>query len=90
MPWTPSERAKGRQARTSWRSAAGVVLPLMRASVVDGFVLSTHAWVMGSGQRLFRRDGLSTELRFVGTRTTTMGGVIATSWSVAADQAAGG
>ena len=51
---------------------------LMRAGLVDEYVLLIHPLVLGSGRRLFPDGGASTALRLVDTKTTTTGVVIAT------------
>lgn len=51
---------------------------LMRAGLVDEYVLLIHPLVLGSGRRLFPDSGASTALRLVDTKTTTTGVVIAT------------
>jgi dihydrofolate reductase len=50
---------------------------LMRAGLVDEYVLQIHPLVLGSGRRLFPDGGASTGLRLVDTKTTTTGVVIA-------------
>ena len=51
---------------------------LMRAGLVDEYVLLIHPLVLGSGRRLFPDGAPSTALRLVDTKTTTTGVVIAT------------
>jgi dihydrofolate reductase len=55
-----------------------LVRSLMRANLVDEYVLLIHPLVLGSGRRLFPDGGPSAALRLVDTRTTTTGVVIAT------------
>jgi dihydrofolate reductase len=55
-----------------------LVQSLMRANLVDEYVLQIHPLVLGSGRRLFPDGGASTGLRLVDTKTTTTGVVIAT------------
>jgi dihydrofolate reductase len=55
-----------------------LVQSLMRANLVDEYVLLIHPLVLGSGRRLFPDGGPSTALRLVDTKTTTTGVVIAT------------
>jgi dihydrofolate reductase len=55
-----------------------LVRSLMRADLVDEYVLLIHPLVLGSGRRLFVDDGPSESLRLVDTKTTTTGVVIAT------------
>jgi dihydrofolate reductase len=55
-----------------------LVRSLMRANLVDEYVLLIHPLVLGSGRRLFPDGGPSAALRLVDTKTTTTGVVIAT------------
>ena len=55
-----------------------LVQSLMRANLVDEYVLLIHPLVLGSGRRLFPDGGPSAALRLVDTKTTTTGVVIAT------------
>ena len=55
-----------------------LVQSLMRANLVDEYVLLIHPLVLGTGRRLFSDGGASAELRLVDTKTTTTGVVIAT------------
>jgi dihydrofolate reductase len=55
-----------------------LVQSLMRADLVDEYVLLIHPLVLGSGRRLFPDGGPSTAFRLVDTKTTTTGVVIAT------------
>ena len=55
-----------------------LVRSLMRRNLVDEYVLLIHPLVLGSGRRLFTDGGPSASLRFVDTKTTTTGVVIAT------------
>jgi dihydrofolate reductase len=55
-----------------------LVRSLMRAGLVDEYVLLIHPLVLGSGRRLFPDGGPSAALRLVDTKTTTTGVVIAT------------
>ena len=58
---------------------SGVLLhSLIRADLVDRFVLLIHPLVLGSGLRLFPDDGPRAELRLVDSVTTTKGVTIAT------------
>jgi dihydrofolate reductase len=54
-----------------------LVQSLMRAGLVDEYVLQIHPLVLGSGRRLFPDGSASTGLRLVDTKTTTTGVVIA-------------
>jgi dihydrofolate reductase len=58
--------------------SGGLVQSLMRAHLVDEYVLLIHPLVLGSGRRLFPDGGPSAALRLVDTKTTTTGVVIAT------------
>ena len=49
---------------------------LMRSGLVDEYTLLIHPLVLGSGQRLFRDDGILAKLRLVDSRTTPKGVVI--------------
>ncbi len=60
-----------------------LVRSLIRAGLVDEFVLLIHPLVLGTGRRLFTDDGPSADLRLVDTKTTTTGVVIATYQPVA-------
>jgi dihydrofolate reductase len=55
-----------------------LVRSLMRADLVDEYVLLIHPLVLGSGRRLLPDGGPSAALRLVDTKTTTTGVVIAT------------
>lgn len=55
-----------------------LVQSLMRANLIDEYVLLIHPLVLGSGRRLFPDSGVSATLRLVGARTTTTGVLIAT------------
>lgn len=50
----------------------------MRRNLVDEYVLSIHALVLGSGRRLFPDGSPFAALRLVDIKTTTTGVVIAT------------
>ena len=51
---------------------------LMRAGLVDLYVLLIHPLLLGKGRRLFPEDGPRSELHLVKSVTTTTGVVIAT------------
>jgi dihydrofolate reductase len=55
-----------------------LVQSLMRANLVDEYVLPIHPLVLGSGRRLFTDGGAYSALRLVDATTTTGGVVIAT------------
>lgn len=51
---------------------------LMRANLIDEYVLLIHPLVLGAGRRLFPEGGAFAALRLVGTRTTNNGVLIVT------------
>ncbi len=55
-----------------------LVQSLMRANLIDDYVLLIHPLVLGSGRRLFPECGAFATLRLLGAKTTTTGVVIAT------------
>src|SRR5947209_19321657 len=55
-----------------------LVQSLMRANLIDEYVLLIHPLVLGSGRRLFPDGGASATLRLVDAKTTKIGVVIAT------------
>jgi dihydrofolate reductase len=55
-----------------------LVQSLMRANLVDEYVLLIFPLVLGAGRRLFTDAGASAALRLVDSKTTTTGVVIAT------------
>jgi dihydrofolate reductase len=55
-----------------------LVQSLMRANLVDRYVLLIHPLVLGSGRRLFPDGGPSATLRLLDAKPTTTGVVIAT------------
>jgi dihydrofolate reductase len=55
-----------------------LVRSLMRRDLVDDYVLLIHPLVLGSGRRLFAKEGTFAALRFVDAQTTGAGVVIAT------------
>jgi dihydrofolate reductase len=55
-----------------------LVQSLLRADLIDEFLLTIHPIVLGSGQRLFPDGGAPATLRLADTVTTTTGVVIAT------------
>lgn len=60
-----------------------LVQSLMRANLIDEYVLLIHPLVLGSGRRLFPDGGVAATLRLVGTTTTSTGVVVATYQSAA-------
>jgi dihydrofolate reductase len=55
-----------------------LVQSLMRAQLVDQYVLLIHPLVLGTGRHLFPDGGATASLQLVDTKTTTTGVVIAT------------
>jgi dihydrofolate reductase len=55
-----------------------LVQSLMRANLVDQYVLLIHPLVLGTGLRMFPDGGAFAAFRLVGTVTTTTGVIIAT------------
>jgi dihydrofolate reductase len=51
---------------------------LMRTNLVDRYVLMIHPLVLGSGRRMFAKDGSFSALKLIDSKTTTTGVVIAT------------
>lgn len=90
LPWINSTLLRGDAAETVARlkrelgadlvimGSGELVQSLMRANLVDEYVLLIHPLVLGSGRRLFPDGGASARLRLVGARTTSNGVVIAT------------
>ena len=58
--------------------SAGLVQSLMRANLIDDYVLSIHPLVLGSGRRLFPEGSPLTALRLVDSKIASTGVVIAT------------
>jgi dihydrofolate reductase len=90
LPWINSTLLKGNAAETVARlkqeSGPDLVImgsgelaqSLMRANLIDKYVLLIHPLVLGSGRRLFPEGGTFATLRLLGSKTTTTGVVIAT------------
>jgi dihydrofolate reductase len=90
LPWSNSTLLEGDAAEAVARlkqqpgkdltvlGSGELVRSLMRANLVDVFLLLIHPLVLGSGRRLFAEGGPSAALRLVDTTTTTTGVVIAT------------
>jgi dihydrofolate reductase len=57
--------------------SGGLVQSLMRAGLIDEFVLPLHPLVLGSGRRLFGDGGSYAALGLVDSKTTTSGVLIA-------------
>lgn len=54
-----------------------LIASLMAHSLIDDYVLCIHPLVLGSGRRLFDRDGTFAKLRLIDSVATTTGVVIA-------------
>ncbi len=90
LPWSNSTLLKGDAAEAVARlkeqpgndlvvmGSGELVQSLMRANLVDEYVLLIHPLVLGSGRRLFPDGGAFAALRLVSARTTNNGVVIAT------------
>jgi dihydrofolate reductase len=89
LPWNNSTLLKGEAAQTVAGLKEGpghdvvifgsgeLVRSLMRANLIDEYVLLFHPLVLGSGRRLFTDGGASAALRLVDSKTTTKGVLIA-------------
>ena len=90
LPWSNSTLLKGDavQAVSQLKEQPGkdllimgsgdLIQSLMRANLIDDYVLLIHPLVLGSGRRLFPDGGAAATLRLVTTSTTDKGVVIAT------------
>jgi dihydrofolate reductase len=90
LPWINSTLLKGDAAETVARlkqesgtdlvimGSGELVQSLMRANLIDEYVLLIHPLVLGSGRRLFPEGTAFAPLRLVGAKTTNNGVVIAT------------
>ena len=90
LPWSNSTLLQGdaAQAVSQLKEQPGkdllimgsgeLVQSLMRANLIDDYVLLIHPLVLGSGRRLFPDGGAAATLRLVATSTTDKGVVIAT------------
>ncbi len=90
LPWVNSTLLKGDLAASVARlkqqpggdltilGSGELVRSLMRAGLIDQFILLIHPLVLGSGRRLFADDGAYAALRLVDTKVSTTGVVIAT------------
>jgi dihydrofolate reductase len=58
--------------------SAELVQSLLRANLVDEFMLPIHPLVLGTGRRLFPEGGAFARLQLVDSKTTTTGVIIAT------------
>ena len=90
LPWSNSTLLKGdaAQAVSQLKQQPGkdllimgsgeLIQSLMRANLIDDYVLLIHPLVLGSGRRLFPDGGAAATLRLAATSTTDKGVVIAT------------
>ena len=90
LPWSNSTLLKGDAAKTVAQLKAeqdkdflifgsGVLVQsLMRANLIDEYVLLIHPLILGSGRRLFPDAGAFASLNLRNTKTTNKGVVIAT------------
>ena len=90
LPWSNSTLLKGdaAQAVSQLKEQPGkdllimgsgeLIQLLMRANLIDDYVLLIHPLVLGAGRRLFPDGGATATLRLVATSTTDKGVVIAT------------
>jgi dihydrofolate reductase len=90
LPWSNSTLLKGdaAQAVSQLKEQPGkdllimgsgeLIQSLMRANLIDDYVLLIHPLVLGSGRRLFPDGGAAATLRLTATSTTDKGVVIAT------------
>src|SRR5436305_7910149 len=89
LPWSNSTLLKGDAAQTVSQlkqqpgkdllimGSGELIQSLMRANLIDDYVLLIHPLVLGSGRRLFPDGGAAATLRLVATSTTDKGVVIA-------------
>lgn len=90
LPWSHSMLLQGdaAQAVSQLKEQPGkdllimgsgeLIQSLMRANLIDNYVLLIHPLVLGSGRRLFPDGGAAATLRLVATSTSDKGVVIAT------------
>ena len=90
LPWVNSTLLKGdaieNVARLKQEMGTDIVImgsgelvqSLMRANLIDRYVLLIHPLVLGSGRRLFPDGGAYAALQLVNARTTDNGVVIVT------------
>lgn len=90
LPWINSTLLKGDAATTvaalkkqsdkdiAVFGSGVLVQSLMRANLIDEYVISIHPLVLGSGRGLFPEGSPFTALTLIDTKTTTTGVVIAT------------
>jgi dihydrofolate reductase len=90
LPWVNSTLLKGDAATTvaALKARPGkdivilgsgeLVRSLIRAGLIDRYVLQIHPLVLGTGRRLFQDGGPMAALRLVDSTTTTTGVIVAT------------
>ncbi|HEY1456261.1 MAG TPA: dihydrofolate reductase family protein [Candidatus Dormibacteraeota bacterium] len=90
LPWVNSTLLKGDAADALRRlkeepgkdivilGSGELIKSLMRAHLVDEYLLAIHPLVLGSGRHLFADGGPCVTLNLLGSKTTTTGVVIAT------------
>src|SRR5437763_5408980 len=90
LPWSNSTLLKGDAAQTVSQlkqqpgkdllimGSGELIQSLMRANLIDDYVLLIHPLVLGSGRRLFPDGGAAATLRLVDSKATTTGVLIAT------------
>ena len=90
LPWSNSTLLKGDATKTVSSlnkeqekdllifGSGVLVQSLMKANLVDEFVLLIHPLILGSGRRLFPDDGAFASLNLQDSKTTSKGVVIAT------------
>ncbi len=89
LPWQNSTLLKGDAAVSVARlkqqagpdmlilGSGELVQALMRAGLIDEFILLIHPLILGAGRRLFADDGAYAALRLVDSKVSTTGVVIA-------------
>jgi dihydrofolate reductase len=90
LPWANSTLLKGEAAGTVAQlkqepggdllimGSGELVGSLIRAGLIDRYMLMTHALILGRGHRMFPEDGDAVRLRLTDTQVTTTGVIIAT------------
>jgi dihydrofolate reductase len=90
LPWVNSTLLKGEASQAVAKlkretdmdfmilGSGELIQSLMRANLIDEFVLLIHPLVLGTGRRMFTDPGIYTDLRLVDSKVTTKGVVIAT------------
>lgn len=90
LPWQHSTLLKGDAAKAVAELKQGsgtdmlilgsgvLIQSLMRANLIDEYLLLIHPLVLGSGRRLFTDGGAFAKLRLLDNKVTTTGVIIAT------------